>query len=154
MSLYRQAGGFSSRALVAALVVGALVGALAGFLAGRGSVEEPSAAEVVADAREALGPVELGLEQIPIEYEGALRGNRVIAQTEYEAAQATSDRTQAALAETAEDMEAINPSGYAAATRAVDRVSAAIDAVVPPARIEALVALASRQVEVLAGGSE
>lgn len=152
MSLYRQAGGFSPRALIAAVLAAALLAGLIGFLAGRGSVEEPSPAEAVAEARQALGPVEIGIEQIPIEYEGALRSGRVVAETEYGAAQATAERTEAALAEAGDDMGAIDPAGYAAAVRAVARITEAIGDVAPPSRIEALSARAGARVESLAGG--
>lgn len=155
MSLYRQAGGLSSRALAAVAVTIALTGALIGFFVGRGSVAQPSAVEVVAAARKALTPVELGLEQVPIEYEGALgQDGEVIAETEYEAAQATAERTEAALTETGDDMRAIDPAGYAAATRALARLIAAIDDVAPPFRIEALSARASARIDSLTGDSE
>lgn len=154
MSLYRQAGGFSPRTLVVGLLLAALAGALIGFLVGRGSVEDPSIAEAVADARAELSPVVAGLEIVPIEYEGALRGGRVVAETEYEATQAAVSRTEAALAAVAEDMRAIDPAGYAAATSAVEDLSSAIDSTASQIRIEALAARAQTAVEVLSGGSE
>lgn len=155
MSLYRQAGGYAPRAIVAALIAGVLIGGLAGFLAGRGSVGDRSAAEVVADAQAKLRPVAAGLELVPIEYEGALDDDgRVAAETEYEAAQAAVSRAQAALAAAAEDMRAIDPAGYAAATRSLMQLVAAIDSVAPPSRIEALAARARTRVESLSGGSE
>ena len=88
MSLYRQAGGHATRALVVAAVVGVLVGGLIGFLGGRGSADDPSAAEVVADARAGVRPVSTGLEVLPIEYEGSVDRGRITARTEYEAARA------------------------------------------------------------------
>jgi hypothetical protein len=153
VSLYRQAGGLSPRALVAALLIGALIGSLAGFLAGRGSVEERSAAEAVADARAELRPVAAGLELVPIEYEGALEDGRVAAQTEYEAAQGAASRAEAALADAGDDMRAIDPAGYAAAARSLARLGAAIDSVAPPSRIDSLAQAASARVESLAGGA-
>jgi hypothetical protein len=144
-----------------ALVIALTIGALTGFFVGRGSVAQPSAAEVVADARKALAPVELGLEQVPIEYRGAVRGGRgsyqpgrIVAATEYEAAAATLHRAEAALAGVGEDMRAIDPAGYAAATRSVERLVAAIDTVDPVARVEALAARSNAAVESLAGGYE
>lgn len=154
MSLYRQAGGYAPRTLIAALLAGALIGGLAGFLGGRGSVEEPSLAEQVSQARAELSPVAAGIELVPIEYEGAVSGGRVTAETEYEATQGAAARAAAGLAAVSEDMRAIDPSGYAAATRAIARLAAAIDEVIPAARIEALARSASEKVEALAGGSE
>jgi hypothetical protein len=153
MSLYRQAGGRGARTFVAALVAALLIGGLVGFLVGRGSVEEPSAAEVVANAREDLGPVELGLEQVPIEYEGAVRDGRIVARTEYTATQATATRTAEDLDAAAEDLRAIDPDGYEAATAAIEKLEAAIAAVVPPARVEALAVEAGARLESLAAGS-
>jgi hypothetical protein len=154
MSLYRQAGGRSPRALAAVLLAGLLIGGLAGFLAGRGSVEEPSAAEAVADARAELAPVAAGLELVPIEYEGAVRDGRVIARTEYEATQAAAARAAADLLAASEDLHAIDPMGYEMAEQAIDKLVKAIAAVVPPAQIEALTRAASNRVESLAAGSE
>lgn len=151
MSLYRQAGGHARRTLVAALIGGALIGGLIGFLGGRGSAEDPSAADLVADARAELRPVSTGLELIPIEYEGALRQGRVVARTEYEAAQAAASRAEAALLAVSEDMEAIDPVGYAAARRSLARLNAAIDDVASPARVDALASAAQARIDALAG---
>jgi hypothetical protein len=154
MSLYRQAGGRSPRALATVLLAGLLIGGLAGFLAGRGSVEEPSAAEAVADARAELAPVAAGLELVPIEYEGAVRGGRVVARTEYAATQGAASRAADDLASNAEDLRAIDPTGYKAATKAVAQLTAAIDSVARPARIEALASGAGTQVKALSGGAK
>ena len=150
MSLYRQAGGYSPWTLVTALAVVALFGGGIGFLLGRDSVDPPTAAEAVADARAELRPVAAGLELVPIEYEGALRGGRA-APSEVDAAREAATRAEAELAMAAEDMRSIDPVGYAAATRAVVRLAAAVEATVPPARVEALAARASAAVEALSG---
>lgn len=150
MSLYRQAGGYSPRTLVAAAVAVALLGGAIGFLLGRGSVEDRSAAEAVADARSELRPVAAGLELVSIEYEGALRGGRV-APTELDAAREAASRAEAELESAAESMRTIDPAGYAAARRAIARLVSAVDAAVPPARVDALAARASAAVEALSG---
>ncbi len=150
MSLYRQTGGYSPRTLVVALAVVALLGGAIGFLLGRGSVEDRSAAQAVAEARAELRPVAAGLELVPIEYEGALRGGR-IAPGEVDAAREAAVRAKAELASAAESMRTIDPAGYAAATQAVDRLLSAVDAAGPPARVEALAAEASAAVEDLSG---
>lgn len=152
MSLYRQAGGYAPRTLIAALLAGALIGGLAGFLGGRGSVEEPSLAEQVSQARAELSPVAAGLELVPIEYEGAVSGGRITAETEYEATQGAAARAAAGLAAVSEDMRAIDPAGYAAATRAIDELTTAIDAQATVARVDSLARIASTRVEALAGG--
>jgi hypothetical protein len=153
MSLYRQAGGRSSRVLVGVLAVGVLVGLVAGYLIGRGSVDEPSASEVVADARAELQPVAAGLELVPIEYEGAWSDGKVTAPTEYEGAKEAVARAEADLEAAGEDMRAIDPAGYAAATKAVERLAAALDAAVPPNRVEDLAREASAAVESLSSPS-
>jgi hypothetical protein len=152
MSLYRQVGGFSSRSLLAGVLAAALLGALIGFLVGRGSVEPPATAEAVAAARAELRPVSAGLELVPIEYEGALRGGRVVAETELEATRAAVLRAKAELEAVAEDMNAIDPSGYAAATRSIARLVAAIEAQASIARVNALAREASARVDALASG--
>jgi hypothetical protein len=153
MSLYRQAGGRGPRALVAALVAGLLFGALTGFLLGRGSVDDPSAAEAVADVRAELTPAAAGLELVPIEYQGAVRRGEVVASTEYTATQGAAARAAGELGAVAADMRAIDPAGYEAATAAIAHLQAAIDAVAPPARVEALAGRASARLEALAAGS-
>ena len=153
MSLYRQAGGRSSRVLVGVLAVGVLVGLVAGYLIGRGSVDEPSASEVVADARAELQPVAAGLELVPIEYEGAWSHGKVTAPTEYEGAKEAVARAEADLEAAGEDMRAIDPAGYAAATKAVERLATALDAAVPPNQVEDLAREASAAVESLSGPS-
>jgi hypothetical protein len=153
MSLYRQTGGRSPRALAAVLLAGLMIGGLVGFLAGRGSVEEPSAADAVADARAELAPVAAGLELVPIEYEGAVRDGRVMARTEYEATQAAAARVAADLLAASEDLRAIDSTGYEMAEQAIDKLVKAIAAVVPPAQIQALTRAASTRIELLSDGS-
>jgi hypothetical protein len=153
VSLYRQAGGRGPAALAGVLIVGLLIGGVAGFLAGRGTAEEPSAAEVVAAARADLRPVAAGLELVPIEYEGAVRGGEVVARTEYEATQGAVARASADLAAAAEDLRAIDPAGYEAAVASIAALEQALAAVAPPPRIEALAGIASARIETLAGRS-
>jgi hypothetical protein len=151
MSLYRQAGGFSPRSLALAALAALLCGLLAGYLAGRGSVEEPSVADLAAEARAELRPVGEGIELIPIEYESAALGSGgAAAPTELEATRGAADRAEEALDAAGEDMKAIDPGGYAAARRSLRALSAAIDATAPPARVEALAATAQARIEALA----
>jgi hypothetical protein len=154
MSLYRQAGGRNTRALVAALLAGVLLGGLVGFLIGHGSADQPSAAELVADARAELQPAADGLELVAIEYRGAVKGGKVVAETEYQATVDAVSRVDDTLTASAEDMRAIDPAGYAAATAAVGRLANAVDAIEPPTRVEALARTAGEKVGVLSGGSK
>jgi hypothetical protein len=50
-------------------------------------------------------------------------------------------------------MRAIDPSGYAAATKAVERLSAALHAAAPPKEVESLAGEASTRVESLSSSS-
>jgi hypothetical protein len=149
VSLYRQAGERGPALLISLLLIGLLVGGAAGFLAGRGSADDASAAEVVADARAELAPVAAGLELVPIEYEGAVSKGKVTAQTEYEATQSAAARATEEL-EASEGIRAIDPDGYEAATAAIEKLERAIAAVAPPTRIEALAEIASARLESLA----
>lgn len=152
MSLYRQAGGRSTRAIVATLLAGVAVGLLGGYLLGRGSVQSPSTAQVVAEAREALQPVADGLQLVPIEYEGAVSGGKVRAPTEYEGVGQAVERARESLAGSEEDLRAIDAAGYAAARRAIARLSGAIDALAPTAKVDALARRAQARVSSLAAG--
>jgi hypothetical protein len=153
VSLYRQPGERGPALLVTLLLTGLLIGAVAGFLIGRATTDDPSLAEQIEDARAGLAPVAAGLELIPIEYEGAVSNSKVTAQTEYEATQAAASRATEELEASAEDMQAIDPTGYESATAAIEQLESAIDAVAPPARIEALSDGARAQLESLSGDS-
>jgi hypothetical protein len=153
VSLYRQTGERSPAFLVALLLTGVLIGAVAGFVIGRGTADDPSLTERVEDARAELTPVAAGLELVPIEYEGAVSNGKITAQTEYEATQGAASRAAQELEASAEDMQAIDPAGYEAADQAISQLEAAIDAVAPPARIEALADSAGNRLESLAAAS-
>jgi hypothetical protein len=108
MSLYREAGrGLRRIAIVAA--VAAAVGLVAGFLVGRETRGTPSLAEKIAQARDDYGKLPDALELVKIEYPQAVRGNTVVAQTEYDAAKADVRRARDALAEIRGDLRAIAP---------------------------------------------
>jgi hypothetical protein len=153
VSLYRQTGERGIGLLVGLLVAGLLIGGLAGFLAGRGTADEPTAAEVVADARVELAPVARGLELVSIEYEGAVRGGRIVARTEYAATKGAIARSAEDLEAAGEDIQAIDPAGYESAKGAIGQLSAAIDSVASQARIEALATAAAARLESLVDAS-
>jgi hypothetical protein len=151
MSLYRQAGGRSAGIIAATLVAGLLVGALAGFLIGRGTADEPSLSELVADARAGLAPVTAGLELVPVEYGNSVRSGRVVEPTEYEASQAAVARAEQGLTAAGTDLRAIDFAGYVASLGAVRSLSEAIDARSPDAKVDSLAHAANAKVEALAG---
>lgn len=152
MSLYRQTGERGPALLVAILLAGILIGGIAGFLAGRGSADDPSLSEQIDAARAELAPVAAGLELVPIEYEGAVTDGKVTARTEHEATRGAAARARDELEASADQVGAIDPAGYEAALQAISRLEAAIDAVAPPIRIEALAETASTRLESLAAG--
>ncbi len=90
MSLYRQPGRIATRTLVIAAAVALVVGLIAGFALGRGTAAEPPtlADEGRRPARAAAARDRRGLELTATEYGQAVRGGRVVAPTEYGAAQA------------------------------------------------------------------
>jgi hypothetical protein len=150
VSLYRQTGERGPALLVALLLTGLLIGVLAGFLLGRASADDPSLSDQIEDARAELAPVAAGLELVPIEYEGAVTGGKITAQTEYEATQAAATRATEEL-EASEDVRVIDPAGYKTAAQAISQLESAIDAVAPPTRVEALAEGAAARIEALGG---
>lgn len=150
MSLYRQTGGIAPRTLAIVAIAVLVAGALAGFLIGRGTASEPTAAEVVADAREELAPVSDWLGVIPSEYEGSVAPDgKVLRPTEYGAAEDAATNASTALAE-AEDMAAVDPKGFATAEAALERLEAAIGEAAPEARVAGLTEAAQTRVDALA----
>jgi hypothetical protein len=116
MSLYREVGGGARRlAIVAAL---ALVAGLAGGIAlGRASKGEPSLADKVADVRDEYQQVPSALELLAIEYPQAVRGGRVVAQTEHTAAKADVEHARKAFEGFRDDLRAIFPQRVETADR-------------------------------------
>jgi hypothetical protein len=134
-----------------AIVLAILIGALVGYLLGRGSVDDPTVAELASESRAELRPVAAGIELIPIEYEGAVDSGGVAAPTELEATKGAAARATEALEASADDITAIDPAGYAAARRALRELAAAIDEVAPPARVNALARAAEARLAALSG---
>src|SRR5215218_7369483 len=126
MSLYRQAGRTSGRTIAIAAVAALVAGLAAGFALGRASAPEPTLAEGVADVRAKLQPAQDGLELAVTEYGQAVRDGRVVAPTEYEAAQADVQRAAAAVAGVRADLRALDPARAAALERAVAALDDAV----------------------------
>lgn len=138
MSLYRQAGRVSGRVLGLVAAGSVIVGLLAGFALGRGTAPEPTIAEKIAALRAEVRPAEQGLELTATEYGQAVRGGRVIAPTEYEAAQADVKRAADTVAAAGADLRALNPARAAALDRAIAAVRAAVSRRADPAEVQRL----------------
>jgi len=147
MSLYRQAQGPSLRALAIAAAVALIVGGLVGYLIGRETAPEPTLVELVTEAREELRPALSALELVGIEYSEALRGDEVIAETEYDAARSQAQLAADTLA-SASELRALDPRAVEAAEARVREVAELVERRVEERRLrgplgEARVALAA-----------
>jgi hypothetical protein len=127
MSLYREVRGRRWAAIAGALAAGVAIGALAGFLVGRGSEDESSLSEQVAELRSDAQPLRLALEQVMIEYQGTVEGGEVASPTEFEASVATAERALASLEQLRPDLAAVNAAETARLDRAVRSLSELIE---------------------------
>ena len=151
MSLYREPGRARRRrrrvaggVAVAALVVALLVALLAG-----GDSGPPSRAQRANAASAAAGEALDGLELLQIEYGQAVRAGRVVAPTEYDAAQADVDRARATLLAHKPDIAAVDPEGVDPIIRALDRVAIAVHQRVSAAELKAQVGAARARLTAL-----
>jgi len=135
MSLYRQAGRTSGRTLAIAVAATLVVGLGAGFAIGRATAPEPTLADRLADMRARLQPAQDGLELTVTEYGQAVRGGRVVAPTEYDAAKADVGRVADAVGSVRGDLRALDPARAAALDRAVAALRDAVRARANPATV-------------------
>jgi hypothetical protein len=149
MSLYRQATGPRRAALAAIVLACLLAGLIAGFALGRGTASEPTAAELVAEARAQARPALSALELVTIEYPEGVRGGKVVAQTEYEAAVAQANSASDALAAAEADLGEIDPRDYEAAATLVAEVVSLVEEQAPPGVVDAVAGDATKAVEAL-----
>jgi hypothetical protein len=129
MSLYRQAGRARRRRRITIGVAAALVAliVLVVVLATAGSSGPPSRADRVQAARAAASQARDGLELLGIEYGQAVKGGRVAAPTEYEAAKADVQRARKALTDHAADLDAVDPPARRRADAALATLAAAVN---------------------------
>jgi len=143
MSLYRQAGRTSGRTLIIAAVVALVVGLAGGYAIGRATAPKPTLADKVADLRSSLGPAQEGNELSATEYPQAVRNGKIVAPTEYAAAQSDVQRARDAISGARADVQALDPARAEALDRAVADLRAAIDAKRDPAQVKQLSAAAA-----------
>jgi hypothetical protein len=138
MSLYRQAGRTSGRILLIAAVVALLVGLAGGYALGRSTAPKPTLADHVADMREKLGPASEGIELTATEYGQAIRDGRIVAPTEYKAAQADVERANAAVASVRTELREFDAARAAALEKALAALGAGVNAKEDPAQVQKL----------------
>jgi hypothetical protein len=151
MSLYREAGRRRRRRIGAATGAGLIVLAVVLAVVLAGGSGGPSEADRAAAARAAAQTAADGLELVGIEYPQAVRDGRVVAPTEYEAAQADVRRAAGALAGSVGDVPPARRPVVAQARRAVAAVGRLIARRAPRDEVERARARAARIVAGLAG---
>jgi len=151
MSLYRQAGRTSGRTLVITAVAALVVGLLGGYAIGRATAPKPTLADKVADLRSSLGPAQEGIELSATEYPQAVRNGKIVAPTEYAAAQSDVQRARDAISGARADVQALDPARAEALDRAVADLRAAIDAKQDPAQVKQLSAAAATALAAVLG---
>ena len=151
MSLYRQAGRTSGRTLIIAAVVALVVGLAGGYAIGRATAPKPTLADKVADLRSSLGPAQEGIELSATEYPQAVRDGKVVAPTEYAAAQSDVQRAREAISGARADVQALDPARAEALDSAVTDLRAAIEAKRDPAQVKQLGAAAGAALAAVLG---
>lgn len=135
MSLYREAG--RRRRWLLPLVVGLAVGLLIGFGAGRASTDSsPSLERAVADLGQRARKATDALELLTIEYRQAVSDGRVVAATEYAAAQRDVETARDRVAELRPDLDALAPADARRATEQLDALTALVRRRAPAAAVE------------------
>jgi hypothetical protein len=154
MSLYRVASRRSRLFGVLVPAIALVVGLVVGVLAGRSTAPEPSLTEALAGPAAHVDEARTALDVLTIEYPQAVENGEVRAETEYEGAQSDVQRAQEALA-AADDLEAVEPSGYRRAAALVAEIAGLVERKAPPAEVEARVRAAEEALAALPGaGSE
>jgi fumarylacetoacetate (FAA) hydrolase family protein len=138
VSLYREAGRTSWRALVAAAVIALLVGAAAGYAIGRSSAPDPSLADQVADLKGRLAPAREAIELTTTEYPQAVRDGKIVAPTEYQAAKADVARARDSIAAALADLRAVDAARAQRLQETVAALGTAVDRRVATSEVDEL----------------
>lgn len=138
MSLYREAGRTSWRALVAAAVIALLVGGAAGYAIGRSSAPDPSLADQVADLKGRLAPAREAIELTTTEYPQAVRDGKIVAPTEYQAAKADVARARVSIAAALADLRAVDAARAQRLQETVAALGTAVDRRVATSEVDEL----------------
>jgi hypothetical protein len=138
VSLYREAGRTSWRALVAAAVIALLVGGAAGYAIGRSSAPDPSLADQVADLKGRLAPAREAIELTTTEYPQAVRDGKIVAPTEYQAAKADVARARVSIAAALADLRAVDAARAQRLQETVAALGTAVDRRVATSEVDEL----------------
>ena len=138
MSLYREAGRTSWRALVAGVVIALLVGGAAGYAIGRSSAPDPSLADQVADLQGRLAPAREAIELTTTEYPQAVRDGKIVAPTEYQAAKADVARARDSIAAALADLRAVDAARAQRLKETVAALGTAVDRRVATSEVDEL----------------
>jgi hypothetical protein len=149
MSLYRESGGGGWRRTALIGGVALVVGLGGGFGLGRATAPDPTGGDLKARLADELRPVSSGLELVPTEYGDvqAGEGGESVAVTQDLAA------IRSGLAAARGDLQALDPAGLEALTRAVDALDQAVKNKASGADVKAKSAAAQQQLAALPGGS-
>jgi hypothetical protein len=138
VSLYREARRGSWRSLAAVGAIAVLAGGAAGYALGRSSAPDPSLAEQVADVEERLAPAREAIELTTTEYPQAVRGGKVVAPTEYQAAKSDVGRARDAVADVLSDLRAVDAARARRLQQAIAALAAAVDGRVAREQVDRL----------------
>lgn len=136
MSLYRQTGR-RRRFALAALGVGVAAGLLIGFFAGRATTgSSPSLGRAVTELRQRARRATDAVELVTIEYRQAVRDGRVVAATEYAAAQRDVETARERIAQLRPDLDALAPADARRASEQLDALAALVRRRAPASAVE------------------
>lgn len=152
MSLYREPRRAAGRTLALVALVATVAGLVAGFAVGRASAPEASLASKLGDLRAQLKPARDGIELVATEYPQAVRGGKLVAPTEYKAAQQDIGRVRDAVAGARSDLRALNAQRADAVDRSVAALSAAVQRRAAPAEVRRVGRGADAAIVAAAGG--
>jgi hypothetical protein len=151
MSLYREAGGPRIASFAVTALAAVAIGALGGYLAGAGGEEEDaSLTEAVEQLQQDVRPALNELELVMIEYGEAVRGGRVVAETEYQASVDHAERARDAVEGASQELELLSPAGLERARSSLDELAGMIESQVPADRVDAAVARADAAIRAAA----